>query len=126
MPKRQGQGLTLEQVVIYLSYDRNANSAYFDDVSLKIEPAQLYAYDEDGNLTSNYNSDGNQTLVDYASNNVDIEEITNILGEKYEYTYKTVGGIVCIWCDGQENRRVEHTLTLTYGYDATGTRRAAR
>ena len=121
VPKRQGQGLTLEQVVIYLSYDRNANSAYFDDVSLKIEPAQLYAYDEDGNLTSNYNSDGNQTLVDYASNNVDIEEITNILGEKYEYTYKTVGGIdMHLVQTVRKTDASNNTLTLTYGYDAYG------
>ena len=121
VPKRQGQGLTLEQVVIYLSYDRNANSAYFDDVSLKIEPAQLYAYDEDGNLISNYNSDGNQTLVDYASNNVDIEEITNILGEKYEYTYKTVGGIdMHLVQTVRKTDASNNTLTLTYGYDAYG------
>ena len=121
VPKRQGQGLTLEQVVIYLSYDRNANSAYFDDVSLKIEPAQLYAYDEDGNLTSNYNSDGNQTLVDYASNNVDIEEITNILGEKYEYTYKTVGGIdTHLVQTVRKTDASNNTLTLTYGYDSYG------
>ena len=121
VPKRQGQGLTLEQVVIYLSYDRNANSAYFDDVSLKIEPAQLYAYDEDGNLTSNYNSDGNQTLVDYASNNVDIEEITNILGEKYEYTYKTVGGIdMHLVQTVRKTDASNNTLTLTYGYDSYG------
>ena len=121
VPKRQGQGLTLEQVVIYLSYDRNANSAYFDDVTLKIEPAQLYAYDEQGNLTSNYNSDGNQTLVDYAGNNVDIEEITNILGEKYEYTYKTVGGIDTHLV--QTVKRTDasnNTQTLTYGYDSYG------
>ena len=121
VPKRQGQGLTLEQVVIYLSYDRNANSAYFDDVSLKIEPAQLYAYDEDGNLTSNYNSDGNRTLVDYASNNVDIEEITNILGEKYEYTYKTVGGIdMHLVQTVRKTGASNNTLTLTYGYDSYG------
>ena len=121
VPKRQGQNLTLQQVVVYLSYDRNANTARFDDISLKIEPAQLYDYDENGNLVSNYNSDGNETLLEYAENMVDIAEYTNILGEKYEYTYKTVGGVDTHLVQTVSKTDAENnTLTLTYDYDAYG------
>ena len=121
MPKRQGQNLTLQQVVVFLSYDRNANTARFDDISLKIEPAQLYDYDENGNLVSNYNSDGNETLLEYAENMVDIAEYTNILGEKYEYTYKTVGGVDTHLVQTVSKTDAENnTLTLTYDYDAYG------
>ena len=121
MPKRQGQNLTLQLVVVFLSYDRNANTARFDDISLKIEPAQLYDYDENGNLVSNYNSDGNETLLEYAENMVDIAEYTNILGEKYEYTYKTVGGVDTHLVQTVSKTDAENnTLTLTYDYDAYG------
>ena len=59
--------------------------------------------------------------MDYASNNVDIEEITNILGEKYEYTYKTVGGIdMHLVQTVRKTDASNNTLTLTYGYDAYG------
>ena len=121
MPKRQGQNLTLQQVAVFLSYDRNANTARFDDISLKIEPAQLYDYDENGNLVSNYNSDGNETLLEYAENMVDIAEYTNILGETYEYTYKTVGGVDTHLVQTVSKTDAENnTLTLTYDYDAYG------
>lgn len=59
--------------------------------------------------------------MDYASNNVDIEEITNILGEKYEYTYKTVGGIdMHLVQTVRKTDASNNTLTLTYGYDSYG------
>ena len=52
---------------------------------------------------------------------MDIEEITNILGEKYEYTYKTVGGIdMHLVQTVRKTDASNNTLTLTYGYDAYG------
>lgn len=47
---------------------------------------------------------------------MDIEEITNILGEKYEYTYKTVGGIdMHLVQTVRKTDASNNTLTLTYG-----------
>ena len=52
---------------------------------------------------------------------MDIEEITNILGEKYEYTYKTVGGIdTHLVQTVRKTDASNNTLTLTYGYDSYG------
>ena len=44
--------LKIESATVRVCYYNNANTAYFDNISLTEEPAQTYVYDEKGNLTS--------------------------------------------------------------------------
>ncbi len=111
----------VKTITVMLCYDNNANSVAFDDISLTVEPAQTYAYDDDGNLVSTLNAEGNESLFDYASNGVDLAEYTNILGEKYEYTYKKIGNIETHLAETvKKTDAANNTQTLTYEYDSYG------
>ncbi len=100
---------------IYVLYDYNANAMYFDNIAFTAEPAQTYAYDDEGNLKLVTDIDGNDSLLTYAENGVDLEGYTAVTGEHYDYTYnaehqvetakRTVGSV---------------TQTLTYDYDQYG------
>ena len=50
VPKQANR--TVEKMDVVCAYERNANIAYFDNLSLVREVAQTYTYDEDGNLVS--------------------------------------------------------------------------
>ncbi len=107
-------------ITVYLNYDHNVNTAYFDDIALTIEPVQTYKYDENtGKLETTTNADGNQSLMEYA-NNVDLSHCTSIIGEQYDYTYKTVGGINTHLVDSVTKTSGTNSQTLTYDYDAYG------
>ena len=71
---------TISTIVVKCAYNYNANNAYFDNISLLIEPAETYYYDDDGNLQSGAN--GNAEI------NCTYDSNTNLL-----QTYKTPSGI---------------------------------
>ena len=50
VPRRSDK--TVQKIQVVCAYERNANVAYFDDLSLVKEPAQVMKYDDDGNLIS--------------------------------------------------------------------------
>ena len=50
VPRRSDK--TVQKIQVVCAYERNANVAYFDDLSLVKEPAQIMKYDDDGNLIS--------------------------------------------------------------------------
>ena len=102
----------VSSIQVFCAYEKNANTAYFDNLSLVKEVAQTMKYDEDGNLisvqssgtkeeTSTYDN-GNLTQVetggsgtfDYTYNNKhNMTEATNgTIKEKY--TYDTMGNLV--------------------------------
>lgn len=110
-------------ITVYLSYDFNGNTAYFDDISLTIEPAQTYKYDENGNMVSTVNQEGNQSLINYAANGVDLSDFTNALGHKYKFDYLKVDGkathaVSSLQKLASDGVNVEQNLS--YEYDAYG------
>ena len=103
---------TVSSLQVFCAYEKNANTAYFDNLSLVKEVAQTMKYDEDGNLvfvqssgtkeeTSTYDN-GNMTQVktggsgtfDYSYDNQhNLTEATNGT-VKENYTYDSVGNAV--------------------------------
>ena len=118
-PKKKDDTLTVSSIKVAVVYDKNANTMFFDDICLIVEPAQTYAYDENGNLKSTTDRAGNDSLMTYVNN--DVKTYTTPTGDRYEYTYyKLANGT-----DTHDVETTKRTLngitqTLTYGYDAYG------
>ena len=109
MPKRSGK--TVKNIHIYCAYDYNSGTAWFDNISLRQEPVQTYAYNAKGNVSSVTQSDIATEKGEYASNGVDLTSYTAITGVKYSYTY-----------NGKHDIAKEEGggLTTTYTYDTSG------
>jgi len=87
--KKTDTSLSINNITVYVYYSNNANEAFFDNICLAIEPAQTYLYDDDGNLMSATNAEGNKINAAYSEDGVDILSYTNIVGELYNYTYSS-------------------------------------
>ncbi len=109
MPKRSGK--TVKNIHIYCAYDYNSGTAWFDNISLRQEPVQTYAYNAKGNVSSVTQSNIATEKGEYASNGVDLTSYTAITGVKYSYTY-----------NGKHDIAKEEGggLTTTYTYDTSG------
>ena len=103
---------TVASIQVVCAYEKNSNTAYFDNLSLVKEVAQTMKYDKDGNLvsvqssgnkeeTSTYNN-GNLTQVktggngtfDYTYDNKhNLTEATNST-VKEKYTYDSMGNVI--------------------------------
>lgn len=77
----------MKNIHIYCAYDYNSGTAWFDNISLRQEPVQTYAYNAKGNVSSVTQSDIATEKGEYASNGVDLTSYTAITGVKYSYTY---------------------------------------
>ncbi len=116
--KKTDSNLVIESIKVTVHYDFNANDAYFDNICLAMEPAQTYVYDDEGNLVSASDADGNKVGAEYSEDDVDLLSYTNIIGEKFEYSYNTeIDHVLAsiIKSDGNGN----HVKT-SYEYDAYG------
>ena len=120
VPKKANETLTITSITVAAAYDFNANTMYFDDICLTMEPAQTYAYDENGNLEIATDAEGNSSLMTYVDG-VDPQTYTTPTGDKYTYTYHNVGSVNTH--DVKTVARIENdtvTQTLTYDYDKYG------
>ncbi len=50
VPKESGK--TIRRIIVYCAFDHNSGTARFDNLSLRQEPVQTYAYNADGNVTA--------------------------------------------------------------------------
>ena len=78
---------TIDYIEVFCAYDKNANTAYFDNVQVNLdETGVTYTYDEDGNLTSaKDNASRNQT---YTYNNAnEITNVNTVDNKNYTFTY---------------------------------------
>ncbi len=80
---------TVTSIEITVAYDYNANTAYFDDIALTVEPAQTYDYDDEGNAEKVTDIEGNESVMSYHENGIDLKDYTAITGESFDYTYDT-------------------------------------
>ncbi len=74
-------------VRIYLSYQYQANYAYFDNICLEKDNAQSYNYDEDGNLISVVDQSEEKSTMEYT--NSDLTKNIDAKGYNYTYDYDT-------------------------------------
>ena len=100
---------TANRITIYCGYRKQANTCYFDDMSLIKEPAPTYSYDDDGNLISATENAEKTSALSYDSND-NLSSFTDEKNSQYTYTYDT----------GNNKHRllsaVSSTTGVTYAY----------
>ncbi|MBR6783658.1 MAG: RHS repeat protein, partial [Clostridia bacterium] len=115
VPKKTDTALTVTSIEISVAYDYNANTAYFDDIALTVEPAQTYAYDDEGNLSTATDIEGNESVMHYHENGIDLKDYTAITGESFDYTYNSKHQVTTA------SKTVGNTTqTASYTYDNYG------
>lgn len=72
-------------ITIYLSYQYQANYAYFDNICLVKDNAQSYTYDSDGNLISVVDNSEEKSKMEYT--NSDLTKNIDAKGYAYKYEY---------------------------------------
>jgi len=102
---------TVSNIRIVCAYEGNANVAYFDNISLLRQAAQIMRYDDDGNLVSVTSTDLSTDVDTYENGNL-IKSVTGGYGT-FEYTYdETYTHRLISATNGQ--------LTQVMGYDGVG------
>ena len=60
----------IKTIRVVCAYERNGNTAYFDNLSLTEEAAQTMKYDKDGNLVSVKSSGSSEESSTYSGGNL--------------------------------------------------------
>ena len=110
MPSEANQNKAITSVTIVAAYDNNANTAYFDNISLRLEPSQTYRYDSNGNPVAATQPGTGSESASY-SNSVDLTGYTAANGTKYTYTYNSAHDVTSAKVGG---------LKATTTYNANG------
>lgn len=110
VPKKSGK--IISSVKVSCVYGKNANTAFFDNISFKKEPVSTYKYDSDGNLTAVTSSDNAPMNFQYQAGNL-TQTDTESSGV-YDYTYDTRHNLTKV-----ENDGVEMELTYVNGHVTT-------
>ena len=100
---------TVSTIKVVCAYEKNANTAYFDNLSLVKEVAQTMAYDADGNLTSVKSTGTNADENTY--NNGNLTQVVTGGNGTFTYTY-----------DNNHNLQTAKNSVVkeTYTYDSAG------
>ena len=97
------------KISVFISYTRNANNAYFCDISLIREGARCYTYDEEGRII--------------AVNKSNTDEISNVYsGGDLISSSGSANGLYTYEYDGKHNitKASNNGLDLNLSYDANG------
>lgn len=110
-PKKENAEKTISRMAVMCLYNKNVNTAWFDNISLKKEPAQTYTYDDEGNLVAVNQKGESETSSKYKTGTQDLTEIVSGSG-KFEYTYDDKTHAV---------KSVKNdTITMNSTYDSIG------
>ena len=107
--------LTIKTARIYVRYDYNLNTAYFDNFALTLDGAQCYTYDDDGNVVA-----VNRTNTDEISNvysGGDLISSTGGANGMFEYEYDSKHNVTKV---------TTANLTMSLSYDANGNATSTR
>ena len=107
VPKKSG--LIIQTITVRCVYGKNANTVYFDGLSLKKEPVACYKYDSEGNVTAVTSAENAPVNFQYSAGNL-IQSESESTGV-YNYTYDNKHNLTKVSNDG-----VDMVLT----YDAMG------
>ena len=83
----QKQQMTLKYIDVYVVYDRNFNTMYVDNLSLRQEPCTTYTYNAQGNVVSAGATGSASQAVEYKSDNVRPATVWQSESEVYYYQY---------------------------------------
>ena len=78
---------TVRTIQVVCAYEKNANTAWFDDISLVREAAQTMKYDENGKLVSVKSTDNSEAASEYENGNL----IQSVTGGGGTFTYEYDG-----------------------------------
>ena len=120
VPDEKADGVTVTSAKVAFVYDFNCNTAYFDDISFTIEPAQTYAYDDNGNLRTAKDIYGQHESLEYDDTGVDLNQYTSVNNGTYTYDYHYVGSVNTHDVEKVIRTVNDITQTLTYVYDDYG------
>jgi len=109
VPQKTTSGVTISSITIVVAYDDNINTAYFDNVSFRMEPVQTYKYNSDGNLTTSTQTGTGTESATY--DGVDLTKYVAANKNVVEYTYNAKHDVLTATSDG---------VTNTLGYDTRG------
>lgn len=113
--------LTVTSAKVAFVYDYNCNTAYFDEITFTIEPAQTYKYDENtGKLKTATDIYGQNETLKYDNNGVDLNQYASVNNGTYNYDYHYVGSVNTHDVETVVRTVNDITQTLTYGYDDYG------
>ena len=96
---------TVDRLQVLMTYSRNANAAYFKNVTLTREDAQSYKYDSNGNLIS-VSTPGNKEQA-YTYSGADLMQQVTKGNGTFNYTYDNKHNVTKVTNDGLE-------MSLTY------------
>ena len=97
---------------IYVCYDYNANTAYFDGIQLfREEFGNSYTYDDKGNVISVKDLQGKNTTYEYDTNN-DLTKVIENTQAKMTYTYDG--------CHNVKTATTGENVVYTFTYDTWG------
>ena len=136
VPKRGAESnLKVTKIKVLLAYEKNANTAYFDNISLIEEVAQTMKYDTDGNLVSVTTTGLKDETSSYKNGNL-IKTVTGGYGT-YTYEYDSKHNLTSV-TDGHVTQNMTYsaqgnvtntslkggslTMTSSAQYDANGNR----
>ena len=100
---------TVKGIGVYIQYFRNANTAYFDGISLIRENVQTYKYDSNGNVTACNNTAKLDTSLTYDSAGINLISATQPGSGSYSYTYDSKNNISSVSADGVTDTIVRHS-----------------
>ena len=83
----QKQQMTLKYIDVYVVYDRNFNTMYVDNLSLRQEPCTTYTYNAQGNVVSAGATGSASQAVEYKSDNIRPATVWKSESEVYYYQY---------------------------------------
>ena len=96
---------TVDRLLVLMTYSRNANAAYFKNVTLTREDAQSYKYDSNGNLISVSTPGNKEQAYTYSCADL-MQQVTKGNGT-FNYTYDNRHNVTKVTNDGLE-------MSLTY------------
>jgi len=96
---------------IYIVYNYQGNSAYFDNISLTKEAVPSYTYNEEGDMISVVANAEQKAEYEYNDNR--LTKYIDPNGREYKYTYKDGTNLL-------EKAETPNGSTTTYDYDTSG------
>ncbi len=99
----------IETADVIASYNRNGNTVYFDGISLIEEIAQVYTYDEKGNVVAVNQTKTDQTSYSYSGAN--LISMTEADVGQTTFTYDSNNNVTAASNNG---------INMTYTYDSKG------
>ena len=101
--------LTIKTARIYVRYDYNLNTAYFDNFALTLDGAQCYTYDDDGNVVAVNRTNTDEISNIYSGGN--LISSTGGANGMFEYEYDSKHNVTKVKTSD---------LTMSLSYDANG------